>query len=164
VRLHPVPDPAAREAALAGRLGLDTAPGWPHSDTVAGLGFLDSGGSAFLVIDGEERIAGECGTKRPSTADGTVEIGYGLAAPSRGSGLGTAAVGALLDRLADRPEVRVVVAEVHVGNVASWRLLERLGFSPAEPDHDHYRGYRLELRAPRRPRREAGRDALRHLQ
>jgi RimJ/RimL family protein N-acetyltransferase len=74
-----------------------------------------------------------------------VEIGYGLAAPSRGHGLGGAAISALVTWLAERPEVRIVTAEVHVGNVASWRVLERIGFVPVKPLTRAYRRYELPM-------------------
>jgi RimJ/RimL family protein N-acetyltransferase len=146
VRLERVSDVATRDALLAGDLGDRTAaPGWPHEDTAPGLSFLDSGGLAFLVIDDDDRIAGECGIKVPPTDDGMVEIGYGLAAPSRGHGLGGAAVAALVAWLAEQPEVRAVEAEVHVGNVASSRLLERLGFIPVDTVVNEFRRYRFDL-------------------
>jgi RimJ/RimL family protein N-acetyltransferase len=128
MRLQAVPDVATRDRLLSGDLGeLSAAPGWPHDDTAPGMAFLDGGGLVFLVIDDDGRIAGECGTKT-APIDGRVEIGYGLAAPSRGHGLGTAAVSALVDLLAEDPSITTVDAEVHVGNVPSWRVLERLGF------------------------------------
>jgi RimJ/RimL family protein N-acetyltransferase len=137
-------DRKARDAALTGDLGgHDAAPGWPHEDTAPGLSFLESGGLAFLVIDDAGRVAGECGTKTAPDGNGVVEIGYGLAAPSRGNGLGTAAVAALVEALAARGDVQAVDAEVHVGNDPSWRLLERLGFVATEADYRGFRRYRL---------------------
>jgi RimJ/RimL family protein N-acetyltransferase len=136
-------DRAARAAALCGDLaGRTAAPGWPHEDTEPGLSFLDSGGLAFLVIDDDGRVAGECGTKTAPDPDGVVEIGYGLGLRSRGQGLGTTAVAALLETLAARG-VTAVEAEVHARNIASWRLLERLGFHATGEEHSGYRRYRL---------------------
>jgi RimJ/RimL family protein N-acetyltransferase len=112
---------------------LDRAPGWPHADTEPGLSFAAYGGWTWLIIDDDGRIAGECGVKGPPGPDRTVEIGYGLAAPSRGHGLGTAAVGALLAELRDRG-VEHVIAEVDADNLASRRLLERLGFHVVRTD------------------------------
>jgi RimJ/RimL family protein N-acetyltransferase len=150
VRLEPVADRVTRDRLLSGELaGREAAPGWPHVDTAPGMGFLDSGGLVFLVIDHDGRIAGECGTKAPADADGRVEIGYGLAPSSRGHGLGTAAVTALVGLLSTRPEVAVVEAEVHVGNEPSWRILERLGFvirGDVRSGHQRY-----ELPSPGRP-------------
>jgi RimJ/RimL family protein N-acetyltransferase len=133
-----------RDAILGGDLAslgsAGVAAGWPHEDTASALSFLDSGGLAFLVLDDDDRVAGECGTKAAPDQRGAVEIGYGLAGGSRGQGLGGSAVAALLDELWARPDVRIVEAEVHVGNPASWRLLERLGFTAyGEPDRGFQR-------------------------
>jgi [ribosomal protein S5]-alanine N-acetyltransferase len=146
VILLPVADRPTRDALLAGELdGLEAAPGWPHEDTEPGMSFLESGGWVFLVIDEDGRIAGECGTKTPPSAAGVVEIGYGLAPHSRGHGLGGAAVAALVSWLATRPDVSLVEAEVHVGNVASWRVLERLGFTTTGIETGGYRRYFLDV-------------------
>ncbi len=71
---------------------------------------------------------GDCGTLGPPDADGRLEIGYGLAAPFRGRGLGIEMVRAMADWLAAQEFVRVLTASVEVGNEPSRRLLERLGF------------------------------------
>jgi GNAT superfamily N-acetyltransferase len=132
------------DALLRGDLGdRRAAPGWPHSDSAPGLGFVRSGGLAFVVLDHDGRISGECGTKSPPTADGAVEIGYGLAPASRGHGLGTSAVRALVDWLVEQPDIRSVDAEVHVSNTPSRRLVERLGFREVDSPVAGYLRYRL---------------------
>jgi ribosomal-protein-alanine N-acetyltransferase len=124
--------PVAAEALEAVSQGIvaghEVAPGWPHEDTVVGLSYLRTGGVGFLIIDDDGRVAGECGTKAAPDADGTVEIGYGLAPPSRGRGLGRRAVGELVDWLGEQPDVTTIEAEIHVSNTASRRVVERLGF------------------------------------
>lgn len=124
-----VPVPAGADLDSVDRLtaGRPAGRGWPHEDTGAGLAFAAAGGWTWLVVDGDGCVVGECGTKSPPH-DGLVEIGYGLAAPSRGAGLGTRAVRTLLRGLAARPDVSTVIAHVAVDNIASARLLERLGF------------------------------------
>lgn len=128
VTLVPVPAGADLDALDQLTGGRAVGRGWPHADTAAGLAFTAAGGWTWLIVDGDGRIVGECGTKAPPQ-DGTVEIGYGLAAPSRGSGLGTRAVDTLVRWLESRPDVNSVVAEVAVDNDASRKLLERLGFT-----------------------------------
>ena len=122
-------------ALLAGEdPGLELAPGYPHADTLDGLGIWvehggpDDGGWFVTLADGG-RVIGDCGTHGTADEQGRLEIGYGLAAPSRGRGLGTEAVRAMAEWLAAQPGVRVLTADVEVGNVASRRLLERLGFA-----------------------------------
>jgi RimJ/RimL family protein N-acetyltransferase len=131
-----VPQTLAQARALqeGGDAGLDLAPGYPHADTADGLrmwvehGGPDDGGW-FVTLAADGRVVGDCGTAGPPDDTGRQEIGYGLAAPFRGQGLGTEAVRVMADWLAGLPEVRVLTADVEVGNVASRRLLERLGFS-----------------------------------
>lgn len=143
---------ASEASALAdGDTGrLPVAPGWPHDDTAAALSFVASGGTQFLVLDDAGRIAGECGTKSAPRPDGSVEIGYGLAAPSRGRGLGTRAVSELVCWLETQPGVRVIEAEVHVSNAPSRRIVEHLGFrAEAAPDQGYLR-YRRPAQRPAR--------------
>jgi RimJ/RimL family protein N-acetyltransferase len=125
--------------------GRPTAPGWPHDDTEAGFSFVRTGGTQFLILDDEGRIAGECGTKSPPNDAGIVEIGYGLAAPSRGRGLGSLAVAELVAWLAAQPAVKVIEAEVHVSNEPSRRIVEKLGFIPDDADSAGYLRYRLSV-------------------
>jgi len=127
--LRPVtPDEAAR--IVAGDLaGWTVGEGWPHADTADGLGGLAAArtGAAWLVLlDGA--VIGDCGTVG-EVVDGTVEIGYGLAAPYRGRGFGTELVRGLSHWLLGRPEVRRVVAETEADNVPSRRALRAAGFA-----------------------------------
>lgn len=145
MKLQPV-DADTAHALLAGELGgRETAPGWPHDDTAPGLSFVDHGGEAFLVIDDDGRIAGECGTKAPPDDDGMVEIGYGLGTSSRGRGLGTAAVAALVERLRTEPGVHRIEAEVHAHNLPSRRVIERQGLVQVDDGAVGYLRYRLDL-------------------
>lgn len=111
-------------------------PGWPHADTAMALTFAAAGGTTWLIVGPDGTVIGECGTKAPPDPDGVVEIGYGLAGPSRGRGLGTQAVAALLGLLGADGRVRVVRALVQPTNLASRRLLERLGFTEVDAGHD----------------------------
>ena len=85
---------------------------------------------------------------------------------TRGSGLGTAMVGAFVERLwADHPNCPCLIVPVHADNRASWRTLERCGFTriaecdlePDNPEHTpHHVIYRLD-----RPTRDADRALTR---
>ena len=131
VTLVPV-SPAQARAVVAGDLsGIAAARGWPHADTVDALrpvAASDDGTGTFLVVH-DGLVVGECGWFGPPGEAGEVEIGYGLAAPSRGRGLGGAAVRALVEWVGAQPGVRLVVAHTDPANTASRRLLERLGFT-----------------------------------
>jgi GNAT superfamily N-acetyltransferase len=134
VRLLPV-SPTEVDDLLRGELhGFHAGRGWPHADTGPALAFTALGGLTWLVIDGDGAVVGEVGTKAAPDETGAVEIGYGLAGPSRGRGLGSRAVAALLSWLESQADIHTVVARVERANEPSWRLLERLGFSLANPD------------------------------
>jgi RimJ/RimL family protein N-acetyltransferase len=84
----------------------------------------------FLVVSASRAtVLGACGFKT-APADGRVEISYGLARAERGRGVATMAIGQLLERAAASGEVKEVVAHIVPGNVASSRLVTRLGFTP----------------------------------
>lgn len=134
----------AARALLEGRdCGLPLGEGYPHADTLDGLrmyvehGGPDDGGW-FVTLAADGRVVGDCGTLGWADDEGRVEIGYGLAAPFRRRGLGTEAVRALADWVGEQPGVRAVTASVEVGNEASRRLLERLGFRLAGEADGHW--------------------------
>jgi RimJ/RimL family protein N-acetyltransferase len=61
---------------------------------------------------------------------GQVEIGYGVAAPYRGHGYATEAVAGLCRWLVDEAgATRLVAVDVLTDNVASRRMLEKVGFT-----------------------------------
>jgi RimJ/RimL family protein N-acetyltransferase len=127
-------EPVAAEAAarvVAGNLsGLRIGDGWPHEDTLDGLGMAVRHGQPagwFVALNGE--IIGDCGTHGPPDEAGDVEIGYGLAAPYRGRGYGNELVIAASRWLLGQPGVtRVVARAVLADNIPSRRALERAGF------------------------------------
>lgn len=127
--LEPIPL-AVAEAILEGDLSAVCAgEGWPHADTRDALGVAVSAGWTpgwFVVLDGQ--VIGECGTHGPPSASGEVELGYGLAAPYRGRGLGKELVRAVSDWLLQKPGIRRLTARTEVGNLASRAVLAHAGF------------------------------------
>jgi RimJ/RimL family protein N-acetyltransferase len=134
LRLEPLTAEAAR-AILAGDLsglaaaGLTAADGWPHEDTADGLAMAVKAGypPGWLITAGGT-VIGDFGTHGPVDEAGRVEIGYGLAAPSRGHGYGSEAVLAVTEWLLSQPEVRQVRAHTLTSNAPSRRVLEKAGF------------------------------------
>lgn len=107
--------------------------GWPHADTSAAMSQVLTKAPAHVwLIQLAGRTIGDCGTHGPIDATGSVEIGYGLAAPYRGRGYGTEVVTALTQWLIGRPGVTKVSARTAVHNVASWKVLEKAGFRRAD--------------------------------
>ena len=80
----------------------------------------------LYVLDGR-RVVGGGGVKAVPTADGEVEIGYGMAPAWQGRGLGTQGAHGLTEE-ALAQGARRVSACTRPDNTASWRLLERIGF------------------------------------
>ena len=148
LRLVPAPR-ALAQAVLTGSgwdgaldgAALAAAPGWPHSQTAAALrataDYGEMPGTFLVVEDGSQHgsqhgiVHGECGWRAAPDTDGDVEISFGLAAPSRGSGRGSAAVAALLDWSRRQPGVRSVSACTQPGNAAAIAVLEGLGLTAA---------------------------------
>jgi RimJ/RimL family protein N-acetyltransferase len=120
--LEPIGEGLAR-AILAGDLSsLQAGEGWPHADTLDGLR-LSPGW--LVLLDGT--VVGDCGTHGEAQG-GEIEIGYGLAEPYRGRGLGGELVRGLSRHLLRQPDVRRVVASTDPANLPSRRALERAGF------------------------------------
>ncbi len=64
------------------------------------------------------------------SADGSVEIGYGILQEHQGCGYATEAVGAAAAWALQQPGITRVEAETEPDNLASQRVLEKCGFSP----------------------------------
>jgi|SRR6516162_5586055 RimJ/RimL family protein N-acetyltransferase len=134
LRLEPMTADTAR-AILAGDLsvlaaaGMAAAEQWPHEDTADGLAMAVKGGypPGWLITVGGT-VIGDCGIHGPVDEAGSVEIGYGLAAPSRGQGYGSEAVAVLTEWLLSQPGVRQVRAHTLTDNAPSRRVLEKAGF------------------------------------
>lgn len=82
----------------------------------------------LIVAPMRRTVLGGCGFKT-APANGTVEISYGVARSERGRGVATAAVRSLLQMAASSGLVHEVVAHIVPGNMASSRVVARLGFS-----------------------------------
>ena len=80
----------------------------------------------LYVIDGA-RVVGSGGVKAPPLPDGEVEIGYGVAPEFQGRGLATQAARTLTNEALAQGASRVS-AFTRPDNIASWRLLQRIGY------------------------------------
>jgi len=87
----------------------------------------------FLILSkSREVVLGGC-TFKGMPVNGTVEIGYGVAASQRGRGIATAAVAQLLQIATLSGNVQEVVAHIVPDNLASAKVVSRLGFSKGDP-------------------------------
>ncbi|HTY71291.1 MAG TPA: GNAT family N-acetyltransferase [Actinomycetes bacterium] len=146
LRLEPVGLERGRalvEGHLDALAPLHAGAGWPHADTMDGLRMslaepIDDEQTALLaVLVDTDEVVGEGGWKGPPGPDGVVEIGYGLAPPYRGRGLGSELVGLLTAWVLDQEGVRRVVAEVLADNLPSRRALERNGYRLTHVDEPY---------------------------
>ena len=157
VTLQPVTRHVAQAVLDGGPVTRDFEDGALHDRITqamcVAISDIDSGAAAVLptvwliVGRADGRILGDLGTHGPPDGEGCVEIGYSLAPSARGKGIGTAAVAALVRRLAGVPGIRRVTAVTGAENTPSRRLLERQGFriTGTLPDIDEVR-YALRLR------------------
>ena len=150
--LQPVTRELAR-AVVTGRLSdIPTGAGWPHADNADAMAMALSGdaGPSWVVTFGGT-VIGYCGAFSWPDQHGAVEIGYGMAEPSRGKGYATEAVGAICRWLFAEAGATVITATAtEADNVPSRRILEKLGFAPVEDDGLHV-SYRLERASTGRP-------------
>ena len=129
--LEPLDETVARAVASGEVSTLKRVDGWPHEDTLDAIRMSTTMGGSSLVwlVSSDGCVIGDCGTVGDLDDAGDVEIGYGLAAESRGRGYGNELVKALSRWLLDRPGVeRVVARGVRADNVPSRRALENAGF------------------------------------
>ena len=143
VTLQPVTRRIAHDVLDGGPVTRRFEPGSLHDRIPQAMGVairdIESGAAAvvptvWLIARGADgRIIGDIGTHGPPDRKGCVEIGYSLAPSARGQGIGTAAVAALVGRLAAVPGVRRITAVTGAQNTASRRLLERQGFHITDP-------------------------------
>ncbi|AMM20805.1 hypothetical protein AX769_12470 [Frondihabitans sp. PAMC 28766] len=91
---------------------------------------LDEAAGHFTAILLETKVAiGQLGTKGAPNDVGEQEIGYGFNREIWGRGLATEAVGALTAFVLTLPGVAAVTAETAVDNLASARVLAKVGFT-----------------------------------
>ena len=82
----------------------------------------------FWLLRSDGRFAGWV-SLRPTGTRGEAELGYRLAASAWGQGYAVEAARALIDRARQDAGIRRVIATTYEENLASQRVLEKLGFS-----------------------------------
>jgi [ribosomal protein S5]-alanine N-acetyltransferase len=124
---HPVPE-AGGTVHFGHEWPGDPLPAFPvWLATLAGDDEPMPGTFVAVTRDTGEAVGVVGATGGPSE-EGEQEIGYGMNPAAQGNGYATEAVGALVAHLLAQPEVRVVTAFTAVANLASQRVLARLGF------------------------------------
>lgn len=90
------------------------------------------------VVDLRGEPVGTVAAVSPSWSMGYAEIGYMLAEEYQGRGLGTRAVALLVGKLFEETDLHRLFAMISPENVASLRLIERLGFTHEGRMREHY--------------------------
>ena len=156
IRLTPL-DAADARLTLEGRRRDDWAEGYPTSGDVDVAAWISEGSRPVVTAQRpwgpwQVRVAdtglvvGGAGSHGEPDADGTVEIGYGVAPEWQGRGVATAAVEQLMV-IARAVGARRMVAGTDPANVPSGRVLEKSGFTRVADVDGEFR-WSLDLAAP----------------
>ncbi|WP_067048825.1 GNAT family N-acetyltransferase [Methanofollis ethanolicus] len=129
----------ADSAALASLLGAAVPDAWPP-ETLADaiptfLSWLtddpgSEGWNLWYIVAPEGVLAGSCGFVGRPSPGGEAEMGYAVLPAFRGRGYATGAAAALVEWAFAHPEVACVTAQADPANLASVRVLEKVGFVP----------------------------------
>jgi RimJ/RimL family protein N-acetyltransferase len=110
-----VPDPDRHREQIRSRI----TSGWPPT-----------GGLWVVERQGEPGFLGWCGLF-PLAHSGLIEIGYRYLPAAWGKGIGSEAAGAVLDHGFRALALDPIVAVTHPDNLASQRVLQKIGLRPA---------------------------------
>ena len=136
--LQPLELPAAR-ALVAGETRNDRpwAPGYPLGSSLLRAELtlaadarklaLRGFGSYQMVRRADGHVIGDVGFMGPPDATGAVSVGCGIIDDARGQGYATEALTAVLEWARGQPGLTCVLADTTRSNLASQRLLERVG-------------------------------------
>jgi RimJ/RimL family protein N-acetyltransferase len=105
--------------------------GWDLSD-------LKSAEEFMVFFKCNDQIVGSATLKGISHMMMYGEIGYTIDQQYQGKGIGTAAVGKFVHKIFSESKIRRLIAYVAEGNIASCRLLERIGFTREGLCREHY--------------------------
>jgi ribosomal-protein-alanine N-acetyltransferase len=123
-------------AQLGQMLGVHVPQTWPGADFARMLPSIARGSeraspeaepTRLIVHTTDRTIIGETGFHGPPDGSGTVEVGYSIIPAYRGQGFASEATRALIDRALFRPGIRRIVATCLDDNLASLKVLEKLG-------------------------------------
>ncbi|KEK23233.1 GNAT family N-acetyltransferase [Bacillus gaemokensis] len=85
--------------------------------------------SGLIVHVEDNMIIGDMGCKGAPDSTGTVEIGYSIVPKYQGNGYATEIAKAFVEWLQQNEEVQTIKADCLTSNVASSRVLEKVGFT-----------------------------------
>jgi [ribosomal protein S5]-alanine N-acetyltransferase len=92
-----------------------------------------------LFVSGVPPVAVGSAAFMGEPVNGRIEVGYGVAPVYAGRGFATAGVRLMVEQALSQPEVEEVYAETAIGNIASKRVMQKIGFThigQRESEHD----------------------------
>lgn len=92
----------------------------------------------FWFVESESGVVGNVTLQNINRMMLTAEVGYGTFAAARKNGVATAAVRELVRQVFAQTPLRKLIAFVHEQNVASVKVLERVGFRQEGLLREHY--------------------------
>ena len=130
-------DDARALAAGVNRDGRRWAAGYPLGSTLLRAELtlaaaaqerpLGAFGTYQVVRRADDQVIGDVGFMGPPDATGAVHVGCAITEDARGQGYATEALSALLDWAREQSGLTCVLADTTRSNLASQRLLERVG-------------------------------------
>ena len=84
-------------------------------------------GTYQVIRRADDKVIGDVGFMGPPDPTGAVNVGCAITEDARGQGYGTEAMQALLQWAREQPGLTCVLADTTRSNLASQRLLERVG-------------------------------------
>ena len=103
-------------ASLERMLGAHVPEAWPGAEP-----------TRLIVHTADGVLIGETGFHGPPDGSGTVEVGYSIVPNYRGRGFASEATRVLIERAFERSGIRRITAKCLNDNVASLKILEKLG-------------------------------------
>jgi RimJ/RimL family protein N-acetyltransferase len=140
-------------------LGINIKASWPDNETIETLPRIlrnlewveePSGFESWLIVKQDEMVViGDAGFKGRPNANGVVDIGYAIIEEERRKGYGFEVAKRLTDWAFDQPGVKYMTGKCLIENVASARILEKLGmeeiFRDSELIYWRMSGYRYKV-------------------
>jgi ribosomal-protein-alanine N-acetyltransferase len=123
-------------ASLERMLGAYVPEAWPGADFATVLPRIARGiertspetePTRLIIHPADRTLIGETGFHGPPDGSGTVEVGYSIVPNYRGRGFASEATRVLIERAFERSGIRRITAKCLNDNVASLKILEKLG-------------------------------------
>lgn len=102
------------------------------------LSMLEADAVYRWMVRADGELVANVSLKGADLSMGLAEIGYSVGEKYQGRGIATAAVSELVEQIFSQTPLRKLLAYVHVDNLSSCRVLEKLGFKREGLLRQHY--------------------------